>query len=105
MKAASDLTIDLELFGSLSATGKGHCTDAAICAGLSGLHPRSAQPEETWACMPRLEKNGTLEIAGRQINFSPEKNIRWLGWFIDDKPLPHPNTMRFRLRKGDENHI
>ena len=31
------LRIEVELFGSLAATGKGHATDGAICAGLSGL--------------------------------------------------------------------
>jgi|AGTN01.2.fsa_nt_gi L-serine dehydratase, iron-sulfur-dependent, single chain form len=95
------LRITVELYGSLSMTGKGHATDGAVCAGLAGLHPRSATPDEVWGVMPRLEKEKQLEIDGMKCQFDPGKDIEWLGWFIDDKPLPHPNTIRFRLWNGE----
>src|SRR5690349_24996634 len=44
--------VTVELFGSLSATGKGHATDGAVCAGLIGLHPKTAEPDAIWAAMP-----------------------------------------------------
>lgn len=93
--------ITVELYGSLSATGKGHATDGAVCAGLDGLHPRSATPGEVWGVKPRLEKEKQLEIDGLKCRFDPAEDIEWLGWFIDDKPLPHPNTIRFRLWNGE----
>ncbi len=93
--------LKVELFGSLSATGRGHATDGAVCAGISGLHPRTAMPDDIWAVMPALEADPRLDFeevgAGQMIAFQPQTDIIWAGWFLDDKPLPHPNTLRFRL--------
>ena len=98
----NDLLIEVELFGSLSATGKGHATDGAICAGLCGLHPRHASPEQTWDCQPALEKNPHLEIENRKIRFNPSTDIIWRSWTLNDNPLPHPNTIIFRLKSNDK---
>lgn len=98
----ADGRLTVELFGSLSATGKGHATDGAVCAGLNGLHPRTAMPEDIWAVMPGLENNPKLDLEGRQVSFSPSADIIWSSWFLDDKPLPHPNTLRFRLWRNEE---
>ncbi|MBI4533827.1 MAG: L-serine ammonia-lyase [Candidatus Melainabacteria bacterium] len=95
--APDQLRLQVELYGSLSATGKGHRTDGAICAGLAGLHPRLAKPEAIWAILPALQERPFISIAERDINFNPDKDIVWLGWSMDSKALPHPNTMRFRL--------
>ena len=94
-----NLRCEVELYGSLSATGRGHATDGAVCAGLSGLHPRTAQPEEIWAVMPTMEEHPNLTLGAKSLtlNFTPSTDIKWLGWTIDGKPLPHPNTMRFRI--------
>jgi L-serine dehydratase len=89
--------LQVELYGSLSATGKGHSTDAAVCAGLTGLHPRSAEPDVIWAAMPNLRRDPLLDFNGVKVHFNPEEDIKWEAWFIDGEPLPHPNTIRFRL--------
>lgn len=93
--------LKVELFGSLSATGRGHATDGAVCAGLAGMHPRTAMPDDIWAVMPALEANPQLDFeeagGGQMISFRPQTDIIWSDWFLDDKPLPHPNTLRFRL--------
>ena len=94
--------LDIELYGSLSATGKGHATDGALCAGIVGLHPTSADPDRVWAVMPELEKTQELDFDGHCVRFDPAENIHWEGWRMDGEPLPHPNTVRFRLRSGDE---
>jgi L-serine dehydratase len=96
----AELEIKVELYGSLSATGKGHCTDGAICAGLSGMHPKTAEPEEIWQAMPSLAKESLLDLDGKKAYFQPEKDIAWLAWTIDDKPLPHPNIIRFRVESA-----
>jgi L-serine dehydratase len=95
--SGQDLSIEVELYGSLSATGHGHATDGAVCAGLAKLHPRSAEPEDIWAVMPAMEAAGRLDFADSSIAFKPSRDIKWLGWTMDDGPLPHPNTIRFRL--------
>lgn len=97
----SNWRFQVELYGSLSATGRGHSTDAAVCAGLAGLHPRSADPADIWAVMPALASKPVLNIEQLSVEFAPERDIHWQGWFIDEKPLPHPNTLRFRLWQAD----
>lgn len=101
-KKTEHLSVVAQLFGSLSATGRGHATDGAICAGLIGLHPKSAGPDEIWAAMPDLEKSGLLNVEGTAIRFIPSKNIEWQGFLMDKEGLPHPNTIRFQLFSGDE---
>lgn len=96
----ADLGLTVELFGSLSATGKGHATDGAICAGLIGLNPKTSEPKDIWQAMPVLVKTGLIKLGERNIVFNPENNLKWCGWTIDNKPLPHPNTVRFVL-EGD----
>lgn len=100
-KAGDDLEIEVELFGSLSATGKGHATDGAVCAGLRGLHPRSASIDEIWSSQDRLLAEPCLTIDGTSIAFNPTEDIIWRAWTMDDNPIPHPNTMIFRLKSGD----
>ncbi len=101
-KSTENLKLKVELFGSLAATGRGHATDGAVCAGLIGLHPKSAEPNEIWAAMPNLEKNPLVELGNSTAHFKPSEDIIWEGWFLDDGPLPHPNTIRFRLWQADE---
>ncbi len=94
--------LEVELYGSLSATGKGHSTDGAVCAGLSGMHPKTSKPDEIWAAMPALRDNPVIDVNGNRVRFQPDEDICWRGWFIDGNGLPHPNTMRFRLWGGPE---
>ncbi len=101
-KSTDNLRLKVELFGSLSATGRGHATDGAVCAGLLGLHPKSAEVSAIWAAMPDLEKNPQVDLGECKAYFKPSEDILWQGWFLDDGPLPHPNTIRFRLWQSDE---
>lgn len=98
--ADAEWKVCIDLYGSLSATGKGHATDGAICAGLLGMTPRDANPVEVWKAQPDLDEKPTFAVANKNISFKPKDDIHFLGWTIDDKPLPHPNTMRFRLQKN-----
>ena len=41
---STKLSIEIHLYGSLSATGKGHGTDRAIVAGLLGWKPDASTP-------------------------------------------------------------
>jgi len=102
--SAANLKVTVELFGSLAATGQGHATDGAACAGLIGLHPKTASPDAIWAAMPDLNESHCLEISGIKISFHPAVDIIWEGWLMDNEALPHPNTIRFRLWAGDAIH-
>ena len=57
----------VHLFGSLSATGEGHGTDAAVVAGLLGVPPEDCPPSLLHSlradpCTPRLSLVGGVEI-------------------------------------------
>lgn len=100
-KKESKMRLTVELYGSLSLTGRGHGTDGAVCAGLSGMHPRTAPVEEIWAAMPRLNETPVLQIEKSSIQFHPETDIIWHTWTMDGNALPHPNTLRFILTAND----
>lgn len=97
----ADLRLQVELYGSLSLTGRGHATDGAVCAGLAGLHPRTSSVDDIWAAMPSLNENPYLKLGELRVKFRPDEDILWNTWTIDEQPLPHPNTMRFRIYSGD----
>lgn len=97
----ADLRLQVELYGSLSLTGRGHATDGAVCAGLAGLHPRTSSVDDIWAAMPSLNESPYLKLGELRVKFRPDEDILWNTWTIDEQPLPHPNTMRFRIYSGD----
>ncbi len=101
LKALEDLTKDLmenaqsiqvELFGSLSATGKGHRTDRAILAGLMGQKPETCDPK----LMNELgdtTRRYTTTISGK--TFEVSKDI--IVWGKIEHDYPFANTMIMRL--------
>src|ERR1700729_196644 len=86
--------VQVELFGSLALTGKGHGTDRAILLGLCGEVPDRIDPE---TIEPRLE-------AIRSIHLLPLQGVQAVGLdeardlvFHREQTLPgHSNAMRFR---------
>ncbi|MBY0357033.1 MAG: L-serine ammonia-lyase [Candidatus Obscuribacterales bacterium] len=99
---SDSLRIAVELYGSLSATGKGHGTDGAVCAGLIGLHPRFSDTQDIWAAMPNLIDSPEFKLGSAILKFNPDEDISWQEWLMDGKSLPHPNTIRFRLWQKDK---
>ncbi len=83
--------IQVELFGSLAWTGKGHGTDRAVILGLAGEMPETVDPDEADAIVADVA-NGKLELAsGQNISFRKENII-----FDRVSPTPrHPNTVGF----------
>jgi L-serine dehydratase len=51
--------VSAQLYGSLSLTGRGHCTDRAILPGLDGLRPDAIDPRIIEPTLARVR--GTLE--------------------------------------------
>jgi L-serine dehydratase len=86
------------LYGSLSATGKGHGTDRASLAGLLGKAPATCPPEflDGLAAHPDEQHKvtigpTTLDLTLKDIVFDATKG-----------DFPHPNTMTAKLLAGDE---
>jgi len=88
--------IEVTLFGSLSATGKGHRTDRAILAGLLGQQPETCDT----ALMDALQD--TTPVRTTQIGGKPfELSGATLVWDLGDHAFPYANTMIMRLLAGD----
>jgi len=86
-------TVQVELFGSLGHTGKGHGSDVAVVLGLSGERPESADPDEVPRHLATVQETGGLTLlGGKRIPFQPTEHIV----FHRKLTLPqHPNGMRF----------
>ncbi|EXJ11453.1 L-serine dehydratase tdcG [Nitrincola nitratireducens] len=85
--------IEVLLYGSLSATGKGHATDRAILMGLMGERPDSIDPSVIDSSIETLRSTQTLTLNRIQdIVFVETRDMVFL-----DESLPHhPNAMRIR---------
>lgn len=85
-------SIEVRLFGSLSATGKGHRTDRAILAGLLGQKPETCDPK----LMDELQdttKKYTTSINGKTFELSKNTII----WDKIEHNYPFSNTIIMRL--------
>ncbi|ADZ90949.1 L-serine ammonia-lyase [Marinomonas mediterranea] len=82
--------VKVELFGSLSATGKGHATDSAIILGLMGERPSTINPEIVDSTVAELKSTNRLKFVDqRAIEFIWDRDMCFL-----EEVLPyHPNAM------------
>lgn len=87
--------IKVELFGSLAATGEGHCTDMALLLGLEGHTPEGVDPNAAQEYVHRIREEKTIKISGHDIPFDMAKDLV----FCKGKFLPyHSNAMRFTFQ-------
>lgn len=85
--------VQVELFGSLGHTGRGHGTDRAVLLGLEGQVPDQVDPDYVVERMTALESSATLNVGGVQaVPLNLKKDLV----FHKRQSLPyHPNGMRF----------
>lgn len=90
--------VQVELFGSLALTGRGHHTDRAVLLGLSGEAPASVDPDTVDAKIDAIRQTGVLRLLGeREIAFREPDDLA----FHTHKALPrHPNAMCFTAFEG-----
>jgi L-serine dehydratase len=90
--------LKVHLFGSLSATGKGHGTERASLAGLIGKEPATVDPLFLDAMKDKPNESYPLKLGDKTFNLS-------LADIIYDSAkgeFPHPNTMICKLMAGDK---
>ncbi|AMN49583.1 serine dehydratase [Psychrobacter sp. P2G3] len=94
--------LEIELYGSLAATGKGHATDTAILLGLLGHTPSTIDTRLTSQYLTPIFSDKELNVAGSHvIAFDTERDIYW----YDDTVLPyHPNALTIRAILADDTH-
>ncbi|GEK46229.1 L-serine ammonia-lyase [Halomonas pacifica] len=83
--------VEVQLYGSLSATGIGHGTDRAVIMGLMGERPDRIDPKIISPCIEELLESQSLLLDGRlAIPFLWPRDMQLL-----EENLPHhPNAMR-----------
>ncbi|MBA3986467.1 MAG: L-serine ammonia-lyase [Flavobacteriales bacterium] len=83
----------IDLYGSLSLTGRGHATDLASVLGLCGYDPVTIPIESIATEIDFIEKNHKLVLNGEKaIAFKLEENVIFHKKFLDF----HPNGITFR---------
>jgi L-serine dehydratase len=93
--------VEVELLGSLSATGHGHLTDHAVLAGLHGWEPETVDLDKFHALPKTLAKDPRVPWDTGFAIVKPEA-VRFLRYHeYKHETLPHPNTLRLRAMRGD----
>ncbi len=84
-------SIKVDLYGSLSLTGKGHATDLAILLGLSGADPEYVPVDEIDTIINNIKKTNTLDFNGERVILFNANQI-----IFNKEFLPfHPNGVTF----------
>lgn len=93
--AARVEAVEVELFGSLALTGKGHGTDSAVILGLLGETPDRVDPDLVPELVARVARERRIPLpGGGSAAFDPAIDLR-----LDRRMLPrHPNALTFTAR-------
>lgn len=85
--------LEINLFGSLALTGKGHATDKAAMLGLMGFRPALIDPDVAEAKFNEVLETGELVLGGgAKVPFNYGKSVQ----FFKSVELPlHPNAITF----------
>ena len=95
---AKATALKVNLFGSLSATGKGHGTERAALAGLVGKEPATVDPKFLDSLRDKPDQTFQVKLGDKTIDVS-------LKDVVYDAPkgdFKHPNTMTVKLLAGSE---
>lgn len=86
--------IQVELYGSLGATGKGHGTDKAVMLGLEGEMPDAVDPDQIPQRLAQIRETGAVRLLGQYpVAFNEKSDL-----LFQRKVLPyHSNGMRLTV--------
>lgn len=93
--------IKVDLYGSLSLTGKGHATDLAILLGLSGSNPELIPIDDIKTIIDSIKANKVILFNNeKSLEFNPETDI-----VFNKKFLPfHANGLVFTATINGKNY-
>jgi L-serine dehydratase len=90
--------LQVNLFGSLSATGKGHGTERAALAGLVGKEPATVDPKFLDGLRDKPDQVFPVKLGNKSIDVSLKDVI----YDATKGDFKHPNTMTVKLLAGNE---
>ncbi|MFV0539848.1 MAG: L-serine ammonia-lyase [Aestuariibaculum sp.] len=93
--------IKIDLYGSLSLTGKGHATDYAVMLGLSGADPEYIPVDDIQVIINDIKKTKTINFNNEMVlPFNIDTDI-----VFNKKFLPfHANALIFTATINDRNY-
>ena len=91
--------VKVDLYGSLSLTGKGHATDFAVMLGLSGADPEYIPVEDISNVIDQIKTTHILKFGNEiEVSFNPDNDIIFNRNFL---PF-HANGLKFTaITKSD----
>ena len=97
-KLAKATALKVHLFGSLSATGKGHGTERASLAGIVGKEPATVDPLFLDGLRDKPDQVFPVKLGSATFNVSLKDII----YDATKGDFKHPNTMTCKLMAGNE---
>jgi L-serine dehydratase len=97
-KLATATKLQVNLFGSLSATGKGHGTERAALAGLVGKEPATVDPKFLDSLRDKPDQVFPVKLGAKSIDVSLKDVI----YDATKGDFKHPNTMTVKLLAGNQ---
>ena len=94
---AKATALKVNLFGSLSATGKGHGTERAALAGLVGKEPATVDPAFLDSLRDKPDQSFPVKLGDKTLNVT----LKDIVYDAAKGDFPHPNTMTCKLMAGD----
>src|SRR6476661_4074378 len=94
---AKATALKVYLFGSLSATGKGHGTERAALAGLVGKEPATVDPAFLDSLRDQPGQSFPVKLGPKTVGVTLNDVI----FDAVDGNFPHPNTMTVKLLAGN----
>ncbi|MDO9237303.1 MAG: L-serine ammonia-lyase [Aquabacterium sp.] len=90
------ITLHIDLYGSLGATGHGHGSDKAVMLGLMGLEPDTVDVAAIGDHLDAITTSGILSVLGLcPVDFDAARDLQ----FRSHESLPfHPNALRLSAR-------
>jgi L-serine dehydratase len=89
--------LKVHLFGSLSATGKGHGTERASLAGLVGKEPATVDPAFLDSLRDQPDQSFPVTLGPKTVDVTLKDVI----FDATEGNFPHPNTMTVKLMAGN----
>jgi L-serine dehydratase len=90
--------LQVNLFGSLSATGKGHGTERAALAGLVGNEPATVDPKFLDGLRDKPDQVFPVKLGSKSIDVT----LKDVVYDATKGDFKHPNTMTVKLLAGNE---
>lgn len=89
--------LKVHLYGSLSATGKGHGTERAALAGLVGKEPATVDPKFLDSLRNNPDQSFPVKLGDKTLTLTLNDVV----YDATKGDFPHPNTMRVMLMAGN----